>query len=815
MALIFFETSECPLCEAILSEGDDLVATSHFIGDQSDSLWPFSDAAMHRACFLRWPLRQVFVARDNGSLGAITWCDGTYHDMQPDGTVIRKPRGNACPRAGADARPPARRLETRRLIGRRRSAIIGPDTDTRPEDRPMTRRTAAPLLLMMALWPTAPAAADGPGDNLPASVRRIPKLGIEVSPEVRREFEEGLANLRREIDAIPDRDRSPARECLPDVLVCHKAVADALKYQEFFAETDIAKARDLLALGRDRAASLTRKSAPWATQTGLVVRGYVSKIDGSVQPYGLVIPPDDNPASPGRYRLDVWFHGRVETNSEVNFLDERRHRPGEFTPADTIVLHPYGRFCNAFRFAGEVDVHEAIAAVRRLYRVDDDRVGVRGFSMGGAACWQFAVHDSDRWFAANPGAGFSETARFLKGFQNETLAPTPVEQALWHLYDATDLAGNLAQCPTVAYSGELDIQKQAADVMEEALLREGIALTHIIAPGTKHQYTPAARAEVEHRMDALAGVGRVRDPDEIKFTTYTLKYPRMNWLTVDALGEHWTRARIDARLDRAAGAVTLKTANVTALTLDFGPGRSPFAVSKPVRVTADGVTLTDARPSRSDKSWSLTMHQEDGAWAIGPPPSAGLRKRHDLQGPIDDAFMDSFLFVRPTGRSPNPAFQSWVDAELPRAIEHWRRQFRGEARVKDDRDVNDADVAASNLVLWGDPASNRLIAELAGKLPVRWDSASVIAGTRQWDSAHHALTMIYPNPKNPSRYVVLNSGFTYRDYDYLNNARQTPKLPDWAVIDLRTPPDARHPGKVVAAEFFGETWELKPPARNP
>jgi hypothetical protein len=63
---------------------------------------------------------------------------------------------------------------------------------------------------------------------------------------------------------------------------------------------------------------------------------------------------------------------------------------------------------------------------------------------------------------------------------------------------------------------------------------------------------------------------------------------------------------------------------------------------------------------------------------------------------------------------------------------------------------------------------------------------------------------------NPSRYVVLNSGFTYRDYDYLNNARQVPKLPDWAIIDITTPPDARKPGKVVAADFFGESWELKP-----
>ena len=72
------------------------------------------------------------------------------------------------------------------------------------------------------------------------------------------------------------------------------------------------------------------------------------------------------------------------------------------------------------------------------------------------------------------------------------------------------------------------------------------------------------------------------------------------------------------------------------------------------------------------------------------------------------------------------------------------------------------------------------------------------------------MILIAPNPLNPRKYVVLNSGFTYRDYDYLNNARQVPKLPDWAVIDLDTPPSPTAPGKVVAADFFGEDWKVKP-----
>ena len=75
--------------------------------------------------------------------------------------------------------------------------------------------------------------------------------------------------------------------------------------------------------------------------------------------------------------------------------------------------------------------------------------------------------------------------------------------------------------------------------------------------------------------------------------------------------------------------------------------------------------------------------------------------------------------------------------------------------------------------------------------------------------------MLYANPLYPRRYVVLNSSFTYRDYAYLNNARQTAKLPDWAIIDVAAEdeaswPSSRWPGRVAAANFFDESWGLRP-----
>jgi hypothetical protein len=130
--------------------------------------------------------------------------------------------------------------------------------------------------------------------------------------------------------------------------------------------------------------------------------------------------------------------------------------------------------------------------------------------------------------------------------------------------------------------------------------------------------------------------------------------------------------------------------------------------------------------------------------------------------------------------------------------------------VKNDTEVTEADYADANVVLFGDPSSNKILAKIADKLPIRWTEKELTVGSQSYPADRHAAVMICPNPLNPKRYVVLNSGFTFREYDYLNNARQVPKLPDYAVIDVSVPVSSRAPGGIVDAGFFGEKWELLP-----
>ena len=63
MALLFRGKTECPLCCKVIAKDDEVVGTTHFIADQTDPLWKFSDAAFHRKCFDAWEHRYEFLAR--------------------------------------------------------------------------------------------------------------------------------------------------------------------------------------------------------------------------------------------------------------------------------------------------------------------------------------------------------------------------------------------------------------------------------------------------------------------------------------------------------------------------------------------------------------------------------------------------------------------------------------------------------------------------------------------------------------------------------------------------------------------------------
>ncbi len=663
---------------------------------------------------------------------------------------------------------------------------------------------AAGVFAQNAQDANAPAAS--PAQN--RAPKQLPPPGVAIPEKDRAELTAGAAELGKEIAALKIAKLAEGMSALiPDVEIFHKAVDWALRYDEFYNVKEVATARDFLREGTARAAALRDGKAPWTTATGLVVRGYRSKIDGSVQPFGVVVPATWKGANDKTPRATwIWNHGRGETLSELAFIAGRMKTPGEFTPADTFVVYPYGRYCNATKFAGEEDVFEALWAARCAYPVDMLRLVNAGFSMGGASAWHLGVHHSGLWAVTHTGAGFAETAEYAGVFAPGKTPPPWWEVILYRWYDATVAVANFANHPILAYHGSEDKQGQSTAIMKRFAEKEHVNIEEFIGPGVGHKYEPETKKKIAEKIDALLKKESDEIPRKISLTTYSLAYPNVDWLAIERLGKSWERADAKAEL-KDNGALSIQTNNVVSLVSGLPVTPLPSAISGPDPLVLDGQTFTGKNaPGR----WDFRATKVNGKWTLSAPETGGvLAKTPALCGPIDHAFMDSFVFVKPTGSPLNSKLGDWTQRELAHATKQWRAIFRGDAPSVDDSQLTDAQIKDSNLILWGDPSSNAVLKKIADKLPVKWTKDGLEFGGKKYDAATHMPILIFPNPLNPRRYIVLNSGFTFsRACASGTNSLQTPKLPDWAIVDTTVPPDDKFPGKIVDAGFFDEQWRF-------
>ena len=223
------------------------------------------------------------------------------------------------------------------------------------------------------------------------------------------------------------------------------------------------------------------------------------------------------------------------------------------------------------------------------------------------------------------------------------------------------------------------------------------------------------------------------------------------------------------------------------------------------RTAADGL-LPDVYFVKTDTGWQLLGYEESRGFSDNPE----RHKRHGLQGPIDDALMSSFVCVRGTGDPWNDTTQRWADWTLARFKEEFAQWMRGDIRVIDDLAVDEQLLADNHLVLFGDPGSNSVLTQIVADLPVEWTREQIRIGEQQWASERHGLSLIFPNPLNPAKYVVVNSGHTFHGKEFRStNAMLFPRLGDITIQSFEEMPDPQSfTEQTVWAEVFDTNWRL-------
>jgi dienelactone hydrolase len=401
---------------------------------------------------------------------------------------------------------------------------------------------------------------------------------------------------------------------------------------------------------------------------------YRSSIDNTEQPYAVYVPKAFDRAR--KYPLIIGLH-----EEESNHVFDLKHifgvinRFGEsglqaltaFPPVrdqEYIVACPFARGTMGYQGIAEQDVYDVMAEVKRRLPVDEDRVYLTGSSMGGGGALWMALTRPDLWAAVAP----------------VCTATIPGSE---------ELAGNALNLPIRLFHGEMDpaVPAESSRQWQRRLLEAGVNVDYIEYPAIRHNAWDTAYRNGSI-FEWFGKYKRDRDPNHVHFATRLADYNAAYWVRIDGFAAG-ALATIDAVRD--AGAVRVQTKNVDAFTLT--------AAAK--AVTIDGAIMR-LRPGAP-----LSFSKAGGKWAQARNP-ASLPA-----GPIVEAVNSRHLYVYGSGDE-----QGHRNAEAAAAWSTAKVRINLKLTVKSDEDVTDEDIASSNLILFGNARTNRLIARFAGKLPM-------------------------------------------------------------------------------------------------
>jgi pimeloyl-ACP methyl ester carboxylesterase len=554
--------------------------------------------------------------------------------------------------------------------------------------------------------------------------------------------------------------------------------------------------------------ALARGTDWFDAQRGRLTKAYLAPEDDSLQPYRLEVPADYDGSKP--FPLVVLLHGYGGPGLTFDLWYEIGLRESKTPPRPGyITVIPYGRGNTGWVLLGRNDVFHVVDEVRRSYRIDPDRVYVQGFSMGGSGTWYLATRYPDRWAACGPQAGGVGLGAWRK-FGDRKTQPETRQDRLSVAGSQMFALENLLDLPTACYHG-VDDETVGYENTEAAFqrlreLRYEAALFAAVREG--HTMPQALR---DGLIDWMLKFKRDAAPERIVYRTCDLRHNAAYWVEIDELVEDYRLAEVKADWSDPAR-IAVEASNVRRLTLRLDPKRFPKSV--PLTVSVNGKEVDVAHPpsgvsSTQPGGWVHLVIADDGKdWSRSDEQyRAGLIKRHGLSGPISEAFGDRFLIVYGTtgGAEATEVNRAEAQALAERMTGADWGQYYGKFTPRADNEITDADVASSNLILFGGPDCNGFTRRIAEGLPVKLSGGKPAFRGKELGGADVAVRFIYPNPANPGRYVVVHCGAT--PAAIRNIARAGSDL-DWLVFDAESSRrrSERKDPPYSDAGFFDRDW---------
>jgi len=549
------------------------------------------------------------------------------------------------------------------------------------------------------------------------------------------------------------------------------------------AEFEIKEGEALVRLLRERRPAY-ENAAGWHE------RAYISEADGSPQPYWVYLPRSYiQPANANRrYPLMVFLHGYDTTLTKTDPWTLSQAILDLADARGYIVAVPYGRRNTDFVSIGEVDVLTVIAELKRFLRVDEDRVYLMGVSMGGYGAYAIGFHYPHLFAAIMAVAGRTDHYFWQKLDRSQVVG---FKQWLIDADNPLTLVENARHLPILIVQGEEDSLVDIRHSRRMAATLKQLGFTYQFEELKNEDHWIYFGTDCYER--AFNWFDRYRRnpyPNLITYQTFTPKYGRAYWVEIRAL-EQWGKPAT-VRAEVGANIIELKTRNVRDIVIHF-----PFPLlepKKPVTVRWNQKIVFRGNPENPGK-WSSAEGQ----------PISGMRKLAHLCGPIKEVFNSAHILVFGTRGSQRSKIRLQNSAQ--RMAEEWSRFADGVPTIKADIQVTAEDIERFNLVLFGDGEENAIVARIQRELPFTFKEGEYSIAGEKYRGDNLGFMMVYPNPLNPERYVLVQCGLYWGEALPINHKFDL--LPDFIVYNDEVDPSDKT-NKFIVAGFFDGNWKVDP-----
>lgn len=260
-----------------------------------------------------------------------------------------------------------------------------------------------------------------------------------------------------------------------------------------------------------------------------------------------------------------------------------------------------------------------------------------------------------------------------------------------------------------------------------------------IFPSASHYFY--ANAFVNLSFDYFKGKSINYSPAHIKYSTKQLKYNQAYWIRLNQInydGSPVIEANIKDNL------IEIETTDVYSFSLLIDS--IPVDHSKPLKVRHNKETIYRGTPENN----VLTFDLEDKS-----VNSFTIIKTSTTEGPINHFFAQKFLIIQGTTGDTTEKLNSHITAEEIRA--DWKSYYYNDITSSYDTSLTEADIKETNLLLLGNDKTNGIIKEIIDSLPVKFSNDGFRFRNTEYDTSH-SIFLIYPNPLNPDKYILLAGG---------------------------------------------------------